>query len=79
MYFVNNDLTKSYKAEIMYRKEYKTREKSMEYLAGIITDLFVDWNRLSGSDVKSKIPNLQSIIMSGNFDDLLKAFVGNRK
>lgn len=28
----------------------------MEYLSGIVTDLYVDWNKLQGIDAKNKIP-----------------------
>mmetsp|Transcript_16480 Transcript_16480/g.15800 ORF Transcript_16480/g.15800 Transcript_16480/m.15800 type:complete len:748 (+) Transcript_16480:77-2320(+) len=58
------------------RQEFKNRAKSLEYLSGIITDLYVDWHRLQGVDSRTKIPALQHIILSSgsNFDDLIVAF-----
>jgi hypothetical protein len=56
------------------RQEFKKRDQSLEYLVGIITDLFVDWNKLHGSDCKERIGALQQIVASGTFDDILAAF-----
>lgn len=57
------------------RKEFKNRDKSLEYLSGIITDLYVDWNKLQGVDVKNRIPALQKLILAGNSAELVKAFM----
>jgi hypothetical protein len=38
------------------RREFKGRDKSLTYLAGIITDLFVDWYRLQGIYITHNIP-----------------------
>jgi hypothetical protein len=38
---------------------------------GLITDLFVDWYKLKGRDTRSSIPNLQSIILNGTYDDMI--------
>jgi hypothetical protein len=70
-------MTFSIKIIIFYnRQEFKNRAKSLEYLSGIITDLYVDWHRLHGVDSRAKIPALQQIILSSvsNFDDLIEAF-----
>jgi len=47
----------------------------LEYLSGIVTDLYVDWNKLQGVDAKSKIPKLQQVILNGSFEDIIKAFL----
>eukprot|EP01036_Dinobryon_divergens_P032272 gene32272-41825_t len=47
------------------RQEFKNRDKSLEYLSGIVTDLYVDWNKL------------QYVILNGTFDDIVKAFLTN--
>lgn len=62
------------KDQEIIRKEFKTRDRSLEYLMGIITDLFVDWNRIQGIDVKRKIPQLQGVIMNGDFTQIVKFF-----
>ena len=60
----------------LIRHDYKNRDKSLEYLAGIVTDLFMDWNRLNGYDGKSKLPILHNTIMnSNNFNNILKQFI----
>ena len=56
------------------RAEHKQRPMLMNYLAGIITDLFVDRHKLRGIDVRHKIPELQGLIHDYNFDALLSAF-----
>lgn len=63
----------------LIRKEFKQRDKSLEYLSGIITDLFVDWNRLQGLDVKHKIPQLQQVVLGGNFDLIAVNITGGAK
>jgi hypothetical protein len=58
------------------RQEFKNRARSLEYLSGIITDLFVDWHRLRGVDSRRKIGDLQRAIMASgdDFDGLINAF-----
>ena len=59
------------------RQGYKKRERSLEVLSGIVTDLYVDWHRLNGSDCRSTIGALQEVIMTTagtDFDSLITAF-----
>lgn len=58
------------------RKEFKLRAKSLEYLSGIITDLFVDWNRLRGQDVRTKIAALHQVLLSNNIDQVVETILG---
>lgn len=59
-----------------YRQEFKNRARSLEYLSGIITDLYVDWHRLHGVDTRRKIGELQKKIMTSteDFEGLISAF-----
>lgn len=57
-----------------YRQQYKSRDKSMQYLSGILTDLFADWNRLQGVDARQKLPALQAVIDTGDMAGVLRAF-----
>ena len=63
----------------MCRKDFKTRDRSLEYLSGIVTDLFVDWNRLQGVDAKKRISDVQQAILSGEFDQILNSFQLSKK
>ncbi|GMI26897.1 hypothetical protein TeGR_g14836, partial [Tetraparma gracilis] len=56
------------------QKEHKQRPMLMQYLSGIITDLFVDRHKLSGMDVRHHIPQLQGLINDGDFNALLNMF-----
>ena len=62
------------------RQEFKNRARSLEYLSGIITDLFVDWHRLQGVDARRRIGELQRTVLTPtksedfNFDGLIDAF-----
>lgn len=67
------------------RKEYKTRTRAVEYLTGIVTDLFVDYHRIQGQDVKHRILALQQHVLNMNmsstsvneyFDGIVKYFTG---
>eukprot|EP01038_Epipyxis_sp_PR26KG_P007245 gene7245-9877_t len=57
------------------RKEFKARDKSLEYLSGIITDLYVDWNKLQGIDARHRIPQVIGLIHEGNFENLVHSFL----
>lgn len=58
------------------RREFKSRTRALEYLCGIITDLFVDWHRIQGNtDVRRKLPQLQQLIVSSNVQSLVKYFL----
>lgn len=48
------------------RREFKARAKSLEYLTGVLTDLFVDWQRLRGSDGRARIPELHQAILAAD-------------
>ena len=69
-------LTLSFSPSPSSRQEFKNRARSLEYLSGIITDLFVDWHRLRGVDSRRKIGDLQRAIMASgdDFDGLINAF-----
>ncbi len=69
-------LCEDLKYSALYRRQYKNRDRSLEYLAGIITDLYVDWNRIQGTDMRHKIPQLQNVILNTNndFQQIIKFF-----
>jgi Bardet-Biedl syndrome 7 protein len=52
------------------RKEFKTRARSVEYLAGIVTDLFVDYHRIQGQDAKHRIAALQQHVLNMNMTSI---------
>ena len=54
--------------------EHKNRPQMLQYLCGLITDLFVDRHRLRGVDVRHHIPQLQGLITDYNFERLLSVF-----
>ncbi|GMH58382.1 hypothetical protein TL16_g02598 [Triparma laevis f. inornata] len=56
------------------KAEHKQRPMLMNYLAGIITDLFVDRHKLRGVDVRHRIPELQGLINNYDGDALLSVF-----
>mmetsp|Transcript_26862 Transcript_26862/g.33595 ORF Transcript_26862/g.33595 Transcript_26862/m.33595 type:complete len:726 (-) Transcript_26862:330-2507(-) len=56
------------------RAEFKDRPRALEFLSGIITDLFVDQHKFRGHDVKHKIPDLHAILRNYKYEDLLDFF-----
>ena len=54
------------------RKEFSQREKSLEVLSGVITDLFVDWHKLRGVDARPGIPALMNAIHTSFFEELVQ-------
>lgn len=58
------------------RQDFKARETSLEYLAGIIQDLYVDWHSLKGVDVKRNLAQVSQLILSGDFESLASFITG---
>ncbi|CAM9416746.1 unnamed protein product [Heterosigma akashiwo] len=56
------------------RAEFKDRPRALEFLSGIITDLFVDQHKFKGHDVKHKIPDLHAVLRDYDYDTLLAFF-----
>ena len=56
------------------RAEFKERPRALQYLSGIVTDLFVDRYKFKGADVKHKIPELQQLLCAYDFDRLVEFF-----
>lgn len=60
------------------RKEFKSRARSLEYLCGIVTDLFVDWNRMRGVDARHRAAEVQQLLLAPDFSfEALVALVGS--
>jgi Bardet-Biedl syndrome 7 protein len=64
------------------RAECKERPRALQYICGILTDLFVDWHRFRGSgvasdggDVRHRIPELHRFLIEEySFEGLLAHF-----
>lgn len=67
------------KGQESINREFKDRARALEYLTGIVTDLFVDWHRLRGVEVSHRMAHLQQVINSGDFNALVLQFVKDRK
>ncbi|CBN79191.1 Bardet-Biedl syndrome protein 7 [Ectocarpus siliculosus] len=46
------------------QKEFKGRPRALEYISGIITDLYVDWHKFKGDDARHRIPELEHLLVS---------------
>lgn len=47
---------------------------STNRLFGVLTDLYVDWFKLKGMDVKQKIPDLLTLLDKYDFKELMQFF-----
>ena len=58
------------------RAEFAESPTSLQYMAGIITDFFVDRMKFCGIDARHKIPQLENLLNAKNydFDKLLEFF-----
>mmetsp|Transcript_9607 Transcript_9607/g.11640 ORF Transcript_9607/g.11640 Transcript_9607/m.11640 type:complete len:98 (+) Transcript_9607:3559-3852(+) len=57
------------------QNEYKIKPKALQYISGVLTDLFVDWYRFKGEDVRSRIPDLHNFLITDyHFEGLLNFF-----
>ncbi|KAF5285041.1 hypothetical protein FQR65_LT02353 [Abscondita terminalis] len=73
-----NALSTEYKTllenEKTLRTEYSSSPAYLDRLYGIVTDLYIDYHKLKGVSVKSKIPKLLSILEKYNYKSLLEFF-----
>ncbi|CAM9371775.1 unnamed protein product [Ectocarpus sp. 13 AM-2016] len=46
------------------QKEFKGRPRALEYISGIITDLYVDWHKFKGDDARHRIPELEHLLVT---------------
>lgn len=62
------------------RRDFKAREKSLTYLSGIITDLYVDYTKLKygGGDMRAKLPELQKLIYTADIQALTRFFLNGK-
>ena len=60
-------------------KEFKEREKSLVYLCGVVSDLFVDWQRSVGSDAVHRIAEVHKVIRLNDFEKLVDFFQKSQK
>lgn len=56
------------------QKEFKERPRALEYLSGIVTDLFVDKHKFRGHNVKHKIPQLLQLLQNYDYDAVVAFF-----
>lgn len=69
-------------AQESIRAQAKTRTRSLQHLAGIVTDVFVDYHRIQGIDAKHHIGALQALLMNmsgaGYFSSILAFFTSSK-
>lgn len=46
----------------------------INFVLGIVTDLYIDYNKFKGISAKSRIPKLLDILDNYNYEDLLYFF-----
>ena len=54
--------------------QLKSAPRHLDFLRGIVTDLFVDKHKLQGRSAQSKVPQLLEILENYSFDKLIAAF-----
>lgn len=55
--------------------EFKASPKALNYLAGILTDLYVDLCKFRGTNVKQNLPRLYQLIEHYHFDSLVDFYM----
>lgn len=54
--------------------EFKKDKVAAHRLFGVLTDLYVDWFKLKGLDVKQKIPDLLKLLEDYSYEHLMGFF-----
>ncbi|CAN0132917.1 unnamed protein product, partial [Hapterophycus canaliculatus] len=56
-------------------KEFKGRPRALEYISGIITDLYVDWHKFKGDDARHRISDLEHLLTQYRYHKLVAFFL----
>ncbi|CAM9764264.1 unnamed protein product [Scytosiphon promiscuus] len=56
-------------------KEFKGRPRALEYISGIITDLYVDWHKFQGDDARHRIQDLEHLLTQYDYHKLVAFFL----
>ena len=56
------------------KQQHESQPRSLEYLSGIVTDLFVDVHKFRGQQVTHKMPELIGLLRNYDFDALVAFF-----
>ncbi len=56
----------------------KSAPRHLDFLRGIVTDLFVDMHKLQGRSAQARVPQLLAILEDYSFEKLLAAFQGTQ-
>ncbi|OQS03872.1 hypothetical protein THRCLA_03847 [Thraustotheca clavata] len=56
-------------------EEFKARPRALNYLAGVLTDLYVDISKFRGVNPKPQIPQLYQLLEHYNYDALVDFFM----
>lgn len=51
--------------------EHKQQPRQLEYLHGIVKDLFIDFHKFKGSNVKNRLPQLENLLRNYDMDSLI--------
>jgi hypothetical protein len=65
-----------YRSNKQIKFDLKHRQKKLEYISGIITDLHVDWHKLKGVDARQGLPRVAAAINAGDFNGIVYAIMG---
>ena len=58
---------------------FKKQPARLERLYGMITDLFIDYNKFKGQNVKNKVPTLLEILDKYELNSLVEFFQDDRQ
>lgn len=61
------------------RREFKDRANNMQFLIGILNDLFIDWCKLVGADGRILLGELNAALAAGDLHRVKDLFVSCRK
>jgi len=50
------------------REEMKHRPRALQYISGVLTDLYVDWHKANGRDMRGRIPDLQAFVSEVDYN-----------
>lgn len=62
----------------LIRRELREQPGRLQFLHGVVTDLYVDQNKFKGNSVAAKLPQLQHLLNNYSLDALLQFFDASR-
>lgn len=59
--------------------EFKRQPRQLEYLHGIVKDLFIDYHKFKGANVKHRVSHLEQLLRDYDVEEISEFIMGEAR